>query len=76
MRIHLNQKSRYSHLPYWNSQIEKEDRCPGEEKEAVKLPGFRNDGHMVSKAMENRKDPDDLGYYCKCLFGVSILTES
>lgn len=51
LRIHLNQKRRDCHLSDWDGQVEKEDRCPGEEEEVMELAGFYDDVHVVSEAM-------------------------
>lgn len=63
--VHFNQESRHCHFTRRNGEVEEKDRDPREEKEVVQFADFDNDGDMVSQAVENGKDAEDLCKHCK-----------
>lgn len=63
--VHFNQESRHRHFTGRNGEVEEKDSDPCEEKEVVQFADFHNDGDMVSQAVENGENAEDLCKHCK-----------
>ena len=60
LSVHFNQESRHSHFTGRNGEVEEKDSDPREEKEVVQFADFHNDGDMVSQAVEDGDNAEDL----------------